>query len=152
MKQKKRNDKRRNINNVKNRQTASTAYKPIKQTTNDYPSNYDNQTNNKDSNRNIHTNMELGEKKKIKTESIDQKDKVSYPKTITIPPTSSTSQSQPHQQPEVFDSYRYNAMSEMKEIADMEPNTSKVFSHVEAKQQLDPSMISINDSIKKNWP
>ena len=51
MKQKKRNDKRRNINNLKNRETASTAYKPIKQTTNDYPrSNYDNQTDNKDSN------------------------------------------------------------------------------------------------------
>ena len=156
MKQKKRNDKRRNINNVKNRQTASTAYnayKPIKQTTNDYPSNYDNQTDNKDSNRNIHTNMELGEKKKIKTEPIDQKDKVSYPKAITTLPTSSTSQSQPHPQPEVFDSYRYNAMSEMKEIADMGPdNTSKVFSHVEEKRQLDPSIASINDSVKKTDP
>ena len=153
MKQKKRNDKRRNINNLKNRETASTAYKPIKQTTNDYPSNYDNQSDNKDSNRNIHTNMGLGEKKKIKTEPIDQKDKVSYPKAITTLPTSSTSQSQPHPQPEVFDSYRYNAMSEMKEIADMKPNnTSKVFSHVEEKQQLDPSMISINDSIKKTGP
>ena len=44
-------------------------------------------------------------------------------------------------------------MSEMKEIADMEPNnTSKVFSHVEEKQQLDPSMISINDSNKKTGP
>jgi hypothetical protein len=94
--------------------------------------------------------MGLGKKKKIKTEPIDQKDKVSCPKAIATLPTSSTSQSQPHPQPEVFDSYRYNAMSEMKEIADMEPNnTSKVFSHVEEKQQLDPSMISINDSIKK---
>lgn len=91
--------------------------------------------------------MRLGEKKKIKTEAIDQKDKVSYPKAITTLPTSSTSQSQSHPQPEVFDSYRYNAMSEMKEIADMKPNnTSKVFSHVEEKQQLDPSMISINDT------
>ena len=41
-------------------------------------------------------------------------------------------------------------MSEMKEIADMEPdNASKVFSHVEEKQQLDPSNTSINDSVKK---
>ena len=44
-------------------------------------------------------------------------------------------------------------MSEMKEIADMGPdNTSKVFSHVEEKQQLDPSIASINDSIKKTDP
>ena len=147
MKQKKRNDKRRNINNLKNRQTASTAYKPIKQTTNDYPrSNYDNQTDNKDNNVNIHTNMGLGKKKKIKTEPIDQKDKVSCPKAIATLPTSSASQSQPHPQPEVFDSYRYNAMSEMKQIADMEPNnTSKVFSHVEEKQQLE----SFNDKYQR---
>ena len=44
-------------------------------------------------------------------------------------------------------------MSEMKETADMGPdNTSKVFSHVEEKQQLDPSTISINDSVKKTDP
>ena len=44
-------------------------------------------------------------------------------------------------------------MSEMKEVAVMKPdNTSKVFSHVEEKQQLDPSTISINDSVKKAIP
>ena len=31
-------------------------------------------------------------------------------------------------------------------------NTSKVFSHVEEKQQLDPPTISINDSVKKAIP
>ena len=56
-------------------------------------------------------------------------------------------------QPEVFDSSRDNAMSEMKEVAVMKPvNTSKVFSHVEEKQKLDPSTISINDSVKKAIP
>ena len=44
-------------------------------------------------------------------------------------------------------------MSEMKESADMAPdNTSKVFSHVEEKQQLNPPTISINDSVKKAIP
>ena len=55
-------------------------------------------------------------------------------------------------QPEVFDSYRDNAMSEMKERADMKPdNASEVFSHVEEKQQLDPK-VNINDSVKKTDP
>ena len=41
----------------------------------------------------------------------------------------------------------------MKEVADMGPdNTSKVFSHVEGKQQPDPSTISIDDSVKKAIP
>jgi hypothetical protein len=40
-------------------------------------------------------------------------------------------------------------MPKMKEVADMRPDeTSKIFSHVEEKQQLDPSNISINDSNK----
>ena len=44
-------------------------------------------------------------------------------------------------------------MSEMKEIADMGPDdTSKVFSHVEEKQQLRSFNTSINDSIKKTDP
>ena len=44
-------------------------------------------------------------------------------------------------------------MSEMKEVAVMKPdNTSKVFSNVEEKQKLDPSTISINDSVKKANP
>ena len=44
-------------------------------------------------------------------------------------------------------------MSEMKEVADMgRVNASKVLSHVEEKQRLDPSTISINDSIKKAIP
>ena len=152
MKQKRHNNNRQNTLNMRNKRTApSAAYKRIKRATKDsQKSNYDNQTDNNDSNRNIHTNMRLGEKKKIKTEAIDQKDKVSYPKAITTLPTSSTSQSQSHPQPEVFDSYRYNAMSEMKEVADMGPDdTTRVFSHVEEKQQLDPITTSIKDSIKK---
>ena len=44
-------------------------------------------------------------------------------------------------------------MSEMKVAADMGPDeTSKVFSHVEEKQQLDPSTASLNDNIKKTDP
>jgi hypothetical protein len=146
MKQRKHNDKRRNINNTRNKRTASSvAYKRIKRDTNDYQkSNYDNQSNNKDNNRNKDMSMGLGEEKKSKPKNVDQKEeKPSSP----LPTSSSTLQ------PEVFDSSRDNAMSEMKEVADMGPvNTSKVFSHVEEKQQLDPSTISINDSIKKAIP
>ena len=44
-------------------------------------------------------------------------------------------------------------MSEMNKIAGMEPdNATKVFSHVEEIQQLDPSKIRINDSVKKTDP
>ena len=88
--------------------------------------------------------MGLGEEKKSKTKTVDQKEeRPSSP----LPTSSSTLQ------PEVFDSSRDNAMSEMKEVAVMGPdNTSKVFSHVEEKQQLDPSTISINDSVKKAIP
>jgi hypothetical protein len=88
--------------------------------------------------------MGLGEEKKSKPKKVDQKgEKPSSP----LPTSSSTLQ------PEVFDSSRDNAMSVMKEVADMGPvNTSKVFSHVEEKQQLDPSTISINDSVKKAIP
>ena len=151
MKQKKHNDKRRNINNMRNKRTASVAYKRINRATKDYQkSNYDNQTDNKDNNVNIDMSMGLGEKKKIKSEPVDQKDeKPSSPEAITTP--SPPLPTPPTLQPEIFDSYRYNAMSEMKEIADMGPdNASKVFSHVEEKRQLDPSIASINDSVKRN--
>ena len=146
MRQKKHNDKRRNIDHIKNNQTAPSAvYKRIKRDTKGYQkSNYDNQTNNKDNNRVTDMSMGLGEEKKSKPKKVDQKgEKPSSP----LPTSSSTLQ------PEVFDSSRDNAMSEMKEVADMGPvNTSKVFSHVEEKQQLDPSTISINDSVKKAIP
>ena len=146
MRQKKHNDKRRNIDYIKNNQpTPSAAYKRIKRSTKGYQiSNYDNQTNNKDNNRDTDMSMGLGEEKKSKTKTVDQKEeKPSSP----LPTSSSTLQ------PEVFDSSRDNAMSEMKEVADMKPdNTSKVFSHVEEKQKLDPSTISINDSVKKAIP
>ena len=86
----------------------------------------------------------LGEEKKSKPKKMDQKEEKP---SSSLPTSSSTLQ------PEVFDSSRDNAMSEMKEVADMGPvNTSKVFSHVEEKQQLDPSTISINDSVKKTDP
>jgi hypothetical protein len=146
MKQKKHNDKRRNTDYIKNNQTAPSAvYKRIKRSTKDYQkSNYDNQTNNKDDNRVTDMSMGLGEEKKSKTKTVDQKEeKPSSP----LPTSSSTLQ------PEVFDLSRDNAMSEMKGVAVMKPdNTSKVFSHVEEKQQLDPSTISINDSVKKAIP
>ena len=81
--------------------------------------------------------MGLGEKKKIKSEPVDQKEeKPSSQEAITT--TSSSPLPTPSTlQPEVFDSYRDNAMSEMKKIAGMEPdNATKVFSHVEEIQQL----------------
>ncbi|MGA9842578.1 MAG: hypothetical protein WBQ25_09715, partial [Nitrososphaeraceae archaeon] len=143
MRQKKHNDKTRNIGYIKSNQTAHSAiYKRIKRSTKDYQkNNYDNQTNNKDNNRVTDMSIGLGEEKKSKPKKMDQKEE----KPSSPLPTSSSSL-----QPEVFDSSRDNAMSEMKEVADMGPvNTSKVFSHVEEKQQLDPSTISINDSVKK---
>ena len=71
MKQKKHNDKRRNTINMRNKRTApSAAYKRIKRATKDYQkSNYDNQTDNKDNNRNIDMSIGLGEKKKLKTKT-----------------------------------------------------------------------------------
>ena len=149
MKQKKHNDKRRNINNIRNKRTASVAYKRIKRATKDHQKRkHDNQTDNKDNNVNIDMSMGLGEKKKIKSEPVDQKEeKPSSQEAITT--TSSSPLPTPSTlQPEVFDSYRDNAMSEMNKIAGMEPdNATKVFSHVEEIQQLDPSKIRINDSV-----
>jgi hypothetical protein len=139
---------------MRNKRTApSVAYKPIKPTTKDHQnSNYNNQTDNKDNNRNIDMSIGLREEKKLKNKTMDQKEeKPSSPKEAVTPSSSlPTSSPLPQQlQSEVFDSSRDNAMSELKEVADMGPDeTSKVFSHVEEKQQLDPSNISINDDIK----
>jgi hypothetical protein len=123
-------------------------YERIKRGPKDYQkSNHDNQTDNKDNNRNIDMSKRSGEEKKLKAKNLDQKEKPSSsPKAIAIPlPLASSTL-----QPEVFDSSRDNAMSEMKVAADMGPDeTSKVFSHVEEKQQLDPSTASLNDNIKK---
>ena len=90
----------------------------------------------------------LKEKKKIKTEPVDEKEeKYSSPEAVSAPSSLSVSSTE---EPDVFDSYRDNAMSEMKRIADMEPdNATKVFSHVEEKQRLDPSKISVNDDNEK---
>jgi hypothetical protein len=90
--------------------------------------------------------MSIGLKEKKKeTESVDKKqEKSSSPKAIKE--SSSSISVSSAEEPDVFDSYRDNAMSEMRQIADMEPdNVSKVFSHVEEKQSLDPSKISVND-------
>ena len=74
MKQKRLKDKRQNTINMKNKRTASSAtYKPIKPATRDYQnSNYDNQIDNKDNNRNIDMSIGLEEDKK-KTKIMDQK-------------------------------------------------------------------------------
>ena len=154
MKQKKHNDKRRNIVNIRNKRTASSAaYKPIKrikQVTKHYQkSNSDNQTDNKNSNRNIDMSMGLREDKKLKPKTDQKDEKPSLPKPVTT-----ASPSQPTLQPEeVFDSSRDNTMSEMKKVADMGPDeASKVFSHVEGKQQLDPLTTSVDDTIKRAVP
>jgi hypothetical protein len=159
MKQKKHNDKRRNII-TRNKRTASsnTAYKRIKLGPKDYQkSNYDNQTDNKDNNRVTDMSEGLVEEKKLKTKAMDQKeDNPASPKEAVTSSSSqplSTSSPLSPLQSEVFDSSRDNGMSEMKEVADMGPDkTSNVFSHVEGKQQLDPSNTSINGDIKNIGP
>jgi hypothetical protein len=88
----------------------------------------------------------LKEKKKIKTEPVDKKQE----KSSSLEALSSSMSVSSTEEPDVFDSYRDNAMSEMKQTADMEPdNATKVFSHVEEKQRLDPSKISVNDDNEK---
>lgn len=86
--------------------------------------------------------MGLGKEKKSKDKTKDQKEeKPSSPKEAVT--------SSPPLQSEVFDSSSANAMSEMKEVADMGPDeTTKIFLDVEGNQQLDPLTTSINDSIK----
>jgi hypothetical protein len=89
--------------------------------------------------------MGLGkDKKKLNDKTKDQKEekRPSAKEAVTSVP-------QPLQT-EVFDSSSDNAMSEMKEVADMGPDeTTKVFHDVEAKESLDPLTTNINDSIKK---
>ena len=154
MKQTRLNDKTRKAINMRIKRTApSVAYKPIRPTTKDHQnSNYNNQTDNKDNNRNIDMSIGLREEIKLKNKTMDQKEeKPSSPKEAVTSSSSlpTSSPSPPQLQSEVFDSSRDNAMSEMKEVAEMGPDeTSKVFSHVEEKQQLDPSNISINNDIK----
>lgn len=81
--------------------------------------------------------MGLGkDKKKSKAKTKDQKEE----KPSSSPPVQS----------EVFDSSSDNAMSEIKEVADMGPDeTTKIFQDVEGEQQIDPLTTDINDSIKK---
>ena len=96
--------------------------------------------------------MSMGFEEKKKIKPVDQKEKKPSSQEAIAKPSSSPEPTPSKIQPEVFDSYRDNAMSEMKEIADMKPdNASEIFSHVEEKQQLDPK-ININDSVKKTDP
>ena len=92
--------------------------------------------------------MGLGKEKKSKTKTKDQnEEKPSSPKEAMT-----SSQLAPAES-EVFDSSSDNAMSEMKKVAEMGPEEeSKVFSHLEEKQQLDPSAISTSDSVKETNP
>ena len=89
--------------------------------------------------------MGLGkDKKKLNNKTKDQKEekRSSVKEAVTSAP-------QPIQT-EVFDSSSDNAMSEMKEVADMGPDeTTKVFHDVEGKEPLDPLTTNINDGIKK---
>jgi hypothetical protein len=92
--------------------------------------------------------MSIGLKEKKKNnEPADKKEgKSSSPEAIRRPLSSVSST----EEPDVFDSYRDNAMSQMKQTADMEPdNATKVFSHVEEKQRLEPTKISVNDDNEK---
>lgn len=124
MKQKKRKDKGRNAVIMKNKLAKSTsiAYKPIKSDTKDYrKNNYNTQIDNKEINRNIIMSMGLeGEdKNKSKTKTMDPKgEKPSLSKETVTTTTTTFSQLAPPES-EVFDSSSDNAMSEMKEVADM---------------------------------
>ena len=137
--------KRRETTNLSYKLKAhSSAYKPMTPSTRDYQkSNYDNQTDNKENNRNIDMSIGLGEEKKSRPKTKDQnEEKPSSPKE-------DVTSSQPLQS-EVFDSSSDNAMSEMKKVADMGPDeTTKIFLDVDGNQQLDPLTTNINDSIKK---
>jgi hypothetical protein len=137
------------IINIENKRTVSSDYKPIQPPTNDYrKGNYDNQTDNKENHRNINMSMGLGKEKKSKASTKDQnEEKPSLPKKAT------TSSPLPPPQSELFDSSSDNAMSEMKQVAYMRTDeASKVFSHLEEKQQLDPSAKSTDDSVKETDP
>lgn len=153
MKQKKKhNDNKQNTINMKNkRRPASTTatYKPMIQGSNNYQKkNYFTQTDIKRNNRNTDMSMGLEDKKKLKTETTNQKEDKSSSSKEAI--TTTSSQLAPSSKSEVFDSSSDNAMSEMKKVADMRPEeTSKVFSQVEEKQQLDPSTLTANDLVRK---
>lgn len=93
---------------------------------------------------------EVKKENKSMSKTVDQKQTKSQslsPKTAATtqaPESISTSL-----QPEVFDSYRYNAISEMKEAANMEEtDVTKILSTVEEKQQLGPVTIDINSKDK----
>jgi hypothetical protein len=150
MKQKRLKDERRNTINLKNKRTAtSAAYKPIKSTTKHYQkNNYDDQTDNKEINRNIDTSMGLEDEKRTRT--MDQKQENSSSSSKEAVKSLSTLSASPSLRPEVFDSSRYNAMSEMREVANMSSDeTIQVFSDTEEEPQLDPSKITSKDTTKK---
>jgi hypothetical protein len=141
---------------MSDKQTATSAsYESTKSYTKDYQkSNYDNQTDNKENNSNMDMSMGLGEgENNKKTKTTDQrKDEPTLPKE-TVTKAATTSLPLQPAQSEVFDSSGDNAMSEMKQIADMEPDeASKVFSHVEEKQQLDPLTTVDDNTIKGAIP
>jgi len=98
--------------------------------------------------------MGLEQDKKQKTKTADQKEENHLLPQEAAPSSLLPKSSTPALQPEVFDSSSDNAMSEMKQVADMGPDeASKVFSDVEEKQQLDPSTTSIDgDTAKKSVP
>jgi hypothetical protein len=92
--------------------------------------------------------MSMGLEDKKRTRTMDQKQgkSSSSKEAVNSSPTLSAS---PTLRPEVFDSSRDNAMSEMREVADMSPDeTIQVFSDTEEEPQLDPSKIT-KDTTKK---
>jgi hypothetical protein len=153
MKQKKKhNGKRQNTIKTKNNRTAFSAtatYKPGIPGSNDYQkNNYLIQTDIKKNHRITDMSMGLEDKKELKTKTTNQKeDKSSLPKEAV---TTTSSQLAPPSKSEVFDSSSDNAVSEMKKVADMGSyETSKIFSQLEDKQQLDPSTFTANDIVRK---
>src|SRR5215467_4164364 len=155
MKQKKKHDdKRQNTSTMKNKRTiASTTatYKPMKSNTNKYQKyNYSTQTDNsKNNNRNTDMSIGLKDNKKLKNQTMDQmEEKIPFPKEAATKPSSHLP---PPPESEVYDSSSDDAMSEVNRVVKIGPDeASKVFSHLEEKQQIDPSNTSINNSIKND--
>ncbi len=101
--------------------------------------------------------IELGDEKNLKLRQwIKRKKNSSSLVAVTAPSSSlpaSSSSLSTTPQTEVFDSSSDNAISEMKEVADMGlDEMAKIFSHVEENSRLDSISTSINGGIKNTDP
>lgn len=117
-------------------------------------SDYNDQTDNKYIIEKIHMSIGLEEDKKQKPKTTDPKDDKplsANEKAAKTTVSSSLPQSSlvPQIQSELFDPSRDNAMSEIREVADMSSDeTAKIIRNVEGKHGLDPLTTTVSDSVK----